>query len=343
MKMMSLSPMRIVYHPGLLVSLIFGVVVAVPVRAQGIQADTLTITTVTDQERITVGDAFQYIATVISPVASAVRWPETGNTLGGFDILDFEHDGPHIRPDGAHADTLRYTLTVYQTGVLVIPPLSLSCVLTDGSEIFATSDSIPVTVVSVIDDEAVDIRDLKKPADIPLTIAWYIWAAAAVVLLLIIGLIWYLVYRRRKQDEAMEAFVEAVRPPHEQALDELDQLARFQWLAQGRVKTHYSAISEILRRYLSARYHIAAMEFTTTELMHALRDIDMSYEDRQAIKTLLEACDMVKFAKYTPDPDPQSESIEQARHIIEQTRQREVPQPESNPKIEETTSTDVVS
>ena len=324
MKVMELSSVRCRYRLRLLVGIIFCLAYARPVVAQQNRTDSLSVTVAVDQERITIGDAFQYVVTVVSPLEAAMRWPDAGKTLDGFDILSFDHDGPYILPDGTHVDTLRYALTIYTTGVQNILPLSLSCILEDGSELFAVSDSIPITIVSVIDDEATDIRDLKNPVDIPASILWYIWVAGGVGLILLAGVIWFIIRRRRQRDEAVEAFVDSVRPPHERALDELDQLARFQWLAQGRVKTHYTALSEILRRYLSARYKIAAMEFTTTELMVAIRRLETPYDQVQSINRLLQESDMVKFAKFTPEPDPQSQSIQNARGIIEQTRLVEV-------------------
>ena len=316
---MELSSVRCIYRFGLLAGLIFCLVCAIPVTAQQNKSDSFAITVTVDQERITVGDAFEYFVTVVSPLEAAVRWPEAGNTLSGFDILSFDHDGPYTRPDSTHADTLRYTLTTYTTGVQTIPPLSLSCVLSDGTELFVVSDSILITIVSVIEDEATDIRDLKSQVDIPLTTPWYIWAAGGVGILLLVGVIWYIIHRRRKH-HAYEAFVESVRPPHERALDELDQLDRFQWLTQGRVKTHYSALSEITRRYLSERYNIAAMEYTTTELIEVLPQLEMQDEQVHDIELLLQECDMVKFAKFTPDADPQSQSVQYAREIIEHTK-----------------------
>jgi hypothetical protein len=66
------------------------------------------------------------------------------------------------------------------------------------------------------------------------------------------------------------------------------------------------------------------MEFTTTELMVAIRRLETPYDQVQSINRLLQESDMVKFAKFTPEPDPQSQSIQNARGIIEQTRLVEV-------------------
>lgn len=282
--------------------------------------DTLSVTTRVDQERITVGDPLQYAVTVVSPPGVEVTWPEKQSDFGDFEVLSLVHDGPYAAGNGGYADTLRYTLTVYAVGVHSIPPLVLPYTMQDGTVRTAYTDSVAVTVVSVIDDEATDIRDLKQPAEISETIPWYVWVGGAVLLLtLILGAV-YLYRRRNRSDETGESSLAPPRLSHEIAYDELDQLARFQWLAQGKVTRHYTALSEIIRRYLSARYYIAAMEITTTELFELLKTLDIKPEHRQMIVDFLHECDLVKFAKYIPDEARQGRSIRDAREIVAATK-----------------------
>ena len=298
---------------------------AVPVPQQ--EDDAFSIVVSVDRDRITVGDPFLYRVTVKSPGDAAVEWPASGRPPEGFDLVSFEHAGPLPGPGGANIDSLRYVLTLYRTGEHSIPPLSLTCVLSDGTELSAVSEAISVTVVSVIDDEAEDIRDLKDPVEIPGGIPWYVWVIGGLVLLAATAAVLLYLRRRRNRgapDGSAAAVVE--RPPEEIALEELDRLALKEWLDQGRVKTHYSALSEILRRYLSARYRIAAMEYTTSELMAALNGIDLGHEETRAVRVLFEECDMVKFAKYTPESHRQSLSLREGREIVELTRPPEVPE-----------------
>ena len=279
-----------------------------------------------DRDRITVGDPFLYRVTVRSPGDSAIEWPETGSPPEGFDLLSFEHSGPLSGPGGSNIDLLRYELTLYRTGEHSIPPLSLQCVLSDGTEISAESKAIPVSVISVIDDDAADIRDLKSPLDIPGGIPWYYWLIAGLALLAVAAAVFlYLRHRRNREDP--QGTVPAIeRPPEEIALEELEQLALKEWLAQGRVKAHYSALSEILRRYLSGRFGIAAMEFTTSELLAALAALRVGHEESRSVRKLFEECDMVKFARFTPETHRQSLSLREGREIVELIRPPEVPE-----------------
>ena len=272
-----------------------------------------------DRDRITVGDPFLYRVAVKSPGNSAIEWPESGTPPEGFELLSFEHEGPLPGPGGVNVDSLRYELTLYRTGEHTIPPFSLKCVLSDGTEISAESAAIPVSVVSVIDDDAADIRDLKSPVEIPGGAPWYIWLAAGLALLAVAAAVFLYIRRRRNRDDPHGTAPAIERLPEEIALEELERLALTEWLAQGQVKSHYSALSEILRRYLSGRYGIAAMEYTTAELVAALHALRVGREESRAVRQLFEECDMVKFARFTPETHRQSLSLREGREIVERT------------------------
>ena len=295
---------------------------AVPVPQE--EEDAFSIAASVDRDRITVGDPFLYRITVKSPGSAAIEWPESGRPPEGFDLVSFEHEGPLSGPGGANVDSLRYELTLYRTGEHSIPPFSLKCILPDGTELTAVSDAIPVTVVSVIDDEAEDIRDLKGPAEIPGGVPWYLWVIGGLVLLAVAAAVILYIRRRRNRDDSSGSAPVIERPPEEIALEELDRLALKEWLTRGRVHAHYSALSEILRRYLSVRYRIAAMEYTTSELMAAMNALDLGSEETRAVRVLFEECDMVKFAKHTPESHRQALSLREGREIVEFTRPPEI-------------------
>ena len=303
-----------------------------PVGAQAVSVPQagdsgLSIVASVDREQITVGDPFLYRITVKSPGNAAVEWPESRRPPEGFDLVSFEHAGPMTGPDGTNIDSLRYELTLFRTGEHVIPPFSLSGILSDGTGLYAVSDSIPITVVTVLDDDAADIRDLKSPVEIPDEIPWYWWVIGGLVLLAIAAAVILYIRRRRRKDAPASAEAAVKRSPEEIALEELEHLARREWLAKERVKTHYSALSEILRRYLSARYQIAAMEYTTTELMASLDMLELGHEEIRAVRVLFEECDMVKFAKFTPESHRQSLSVQEGREIVVRTRPPVVAEP----------------
>ena len=272
-----------------------------------------------DRDRITVGDPFLYRITVKSPGNSAIEWPESGRPPEGFELLSFEHVGPLSGPGGVNVDSLRYELTLYRTGEYSVPPFAITCILQDGTGLSAESDAIPVTVLSVIDDGAEDIRDLKGPVGIPGGVPWYYWVIGGLVLLAAATVLFLYIRRRGNRVDSNGGAPAIERYPEEIALEELDRLALEARLDRGLVKAHYTALSEILRRYLAGRYGIAAMEYTTSELMAALNELDLGHDESRAVRVLFEECDMVKYAKFTPESHRQSLSVREGREIVELT------------------------
>lgn len=280
----------------------------------------LSIVTSVDPEQITVGDLFLYQIIVTSPGDAAVEWPKSGIPPVGFDLVSFEHVGPIMRANGKNVDSLRYELTLYRTGKHSIPPFSLSGILSDGTKLSAISDSIAITVTSVLDDNANDIRDLKSPVEIPDDIPWYWWVIGGLVLLAVTLGVIFCIKRRRGRNVTRASEMEIKKSVEEIVLEELEQLACKECFAQGLVKFHYSELSEILRRYLSARYQIAAMEYTTTELINSLNVLKLGHEKIRIIRELFEECDIVKFARFVPESHRQNLSVQEAREIVEFTR-----------------------
>ncbi|MBT5876882.1 MAG: hypothetical protein HOH43_25900 [Candidatus Latescibacteria bacterium] len=297
-----------------------------PVAAQVSVTDSLHISARVDQERMTVGDALIYTIVVNSPPSAVVEWPDLTKTIGPFDVRSFEHDGPHAIDNGQFADTLRYALTVFEVGAHTIPPFELPYTLTvsaresDASRL-AIADSLEIAVVSVIDDEATDIRDLKDPAELPDSIPWYVWVTSlGLMLALVAAAVYY--YRRRGREEAVPEApaAEARKPAHELAYEELASLAEKGLVDQGMVANHYTELSEIIRRYLSRRYQILAMEITTTELLEGLNDKDFRDTDRELLANLLGECDLVKFARYIPTKTLQHQTINRVQTLVTATK-----------------------
>ena len=293
-----------------------------PVNAQQSAVDSLVVTAQVDQERLQIGDPFHYSVIAVVPAGGVIEWPSGGNTVGPFELLGLNRTGPTAGLNGALSDTLRHTLTIYTPGVYTLPAFTLTGQVSGGRTLTATTDSISITVVSVIEDDPKDIRDIKGPVAIPAPTPWLQWAVVAGIVLAV-GLLLYYLYRRSKKPKVTEPTPVPVSPrsAYELAMEELDRLAVSALLADGKIKQHYTELSEIFRRYLAGKYGVAAMEITTHELLDVLYHQKMPYEYRQQITTLLEESDLVKFAKFVPEKEHQECSIDKARTLIVDTWQ----------------------
>jgi len=145
------------------------------------------------------------------------------------------------------------------------------------------------------------------------------WLVLFALLLGIAGFIGWRFFQ--KQAALAELRKKVPLNPHEEAYQALHQLKHSDLLKKNQYRGYFSQMSEILRRYFERRYEIHALESTTFELVRDLKG-KMSTEDRKLVESVLEVCDFVKFAKYTPEVQEILKQNKQAFLIIDQTKQQ---------------------
>ena len=135
-----------------------------------------------------------------------------------------------------------------------------------------------------------DIRDIKPILHLP-GVEWLPVAFTVLGCILLAVLIWF-TWRWWKKRTRKETQIPAL-PPHEQAFRDLDLLQTAQDLAD---KPYYFRISQILRAYVGARFHVNALEMTTEELIPVLKKTSLTREGLKDIRTFCASSDMVKYA-----------------------------------------------
>ena len=208
------------------------------------------------------------------------------------------------------------TLAAFELGELEIPSLAITVVAADGSVETLQTDRYGIEVVSVGADESGDIRDIRGPLGIPIG-AWQVllW----LLLPLVFAALLYALAKRlrpRGGDVGRPALGDLRRPPHEVALEALAALEASTLLGHGQVKEYHIAASDILRTYVEECFRVEAMEMTTLEVLQGLADVGADAPFRVGLRTFLEACDLVKFAKARPDAETSHAALDLGRRII---------------------------
>jgi len=311
-----------------------------------------------DKTTITIGDTVRYAVRLTRDPNVQVRWPGLAANLGAFEIRDYNKPEPREEKESI-IEEVAYTISTFDTGKFVIPPLAIQYLaLPDTAWRQLETERLEIYVKSVLPSEAGDIRNVKNPWELPRdwrNIILISAIAAAVLLLAGLGYYWW---RRRQGKGLLPQRTEPKRPAHELALEELQQLRASDLLQRGEVKAFYSILSEIVRRYIEGRYEVMALEMTTYEVNYALRKHVMpqiSVEERSAdilsagrmpalphvtdalrkhesnlnacdmAREILEASDLVKFAKLIPSAEQGETLITLAESFIEATKPVIVP------------------
>ena len=271
-----------------------------------------------DTTQATLGDRITLTVTVDHPAGSKVAWPDS------LDLKPFDVIQARTAPDEQHGDTLRSTATItvapFQLGDIEIPSFDVAVVGPgDGVDTLAT-DAFGVRVVSVGTDESGDIRDIRGPMSIPLSILRVaLWILAGLALVLA-G--WWAARRRRggrRPSASVAAPAAPARPPHEVALEALARLEASPLLERGQVKEYHIEASDILRTWVQGRFGVGAPEMTTDEVLEGLRRAGVEREVRDGLRRFLDPCDMVKFAKVRPTPDASRATLALGRTLVEST------------------------
>ena len=283
----------------------------VPLRAQSAR-----IRTELDTALVSVGGRMEFTVRVEHDPTDSVVWPDSLD-LGSVEVLEAELLPP--ANEGGRAITgVRFTLVAFELGDLEIPSFDIGVVALDGSEITLSTDPYLITVQSVGLDEGGDIRAIRGPLGIPLSVIYLLpW----VLLLALLGGFGYWLWGRRKPVEAgPRRSVVIPRFPHEDAYEALDRLGASDLVERGEIKEYHIVVSEIIRTYVEGRYGVYALEMTTGEVVEGLRVEGIPEDAVEAFGRFASRCDLVKFAKLRPTPDACRDSLEAARAFVDQTR-----------------------
>jgi hypothetical protein len=283
---------------------------AAPGAGLGAQA---TITTSVDTTLITVGDRITLTVSVEHPPGATVVWPDSLD-LSPFEVLAARAAEPRTTGDRT-TSCASFALTAFELGALDVPSFDVVVRSADGTEVALGTDRWAVEVVSVGVDEGGDIREIRGPLSIPLGIVRIaLWLLA---LVLAAAALWALLRRFRDREAVDESHPEPTRPPHEVALDALARLEASAMLERGAVKEFHIEVSEILRRYVEARYRVPALEMTTAEVLAGLERVGVGADFRDGLRRFLDQCDMVKFAKVRPSPAASREALALGRRLVQ--------------------------
>ncbi len=280
----------------------------------------ISVKTSVNKAKITVGEKIEYRIDVTADENVKIEFPDFGEFLGGFIITDYRQGGPDKVGDKIKW-WREYTLDVYLAQQYAIPPVRIMYRLSNGEQKQILSNFVFVTVETTLSEDEATIRDIKS-----LVVPEHKWSrksvsiiilSVIVLILIIVAVVVYFI--KRKQ------YVEPPLPAHIIALKALEHLKQQKLVEKGFFKEYYFGVSDILRRYIEARFGLMAPERTSEEFLQELQQTDLiDPSQKEIIKDFLFHCDMVKFAKYQPESDEVEKIYSITLNFIEQTKEIDI-------------------
>ena len=175
-----------------------------------------------------------------------------------------------------------------------------------------------------IDSTSQSIYDVKPQWNLPFRfgeVSGYAkWGALALVLLLAAAyaLKRYLESRGKRLGDLFRP--SPPQPPHVVAIKALEALHHQKLWQNNKHKQYYSALTDILRTYVAARWGFGAMEMTSDEIIETMRAEELPDKARMDLTAILRDADLVKFAKATPDAEQNEADYLKAYYFVEETK-----------------------
>jgi len=284
-----------------------------------LRAQSPRVRTELDTAVVSVGGRMEFTVRVEHDPTASVVWPDSFD-LGPVEVLGAETLSP-VSEGGRAISGTRFALAAFEVGDLEIPSFDILVEASDGSSTTLSTSPYLITVQSVGLDEGGDIRAIRGPLGIPLSV---IYVLPWILLLVLLGALGYWLWVRRRPAEAgPRRSVVIPSFPHEDAYQALDRLEASGLVERGEIKEYHILASEIIRTYVEGRYDVYALEMTTGEVIEGLHGTGVPEDAVQGFGWFGSRCDLVKFAKLRPSPEACGDSLDAARTFVDRTRPRE--------------------
>ncbi|RED48752.1 BatD family protein [Seonamhaeicola aphaedonensis] len=253
-----------------------------------------------DSTSIKIGEQITYKIQVEIDTTDLVVFPE-GQTFTPLEMIE-SYDIDTIKNKDKYNLIKKYGLTQFDSGVYTIPSQKIVI----GDKTFVT-DSLKVEVNNiVVDTTKQGLYDIKPIIEVKKKGGnWWKYVLISLLILSVLGaVLWWFIWRKKPLTEEEQI---ALLPPYDRAKLALQKLDESHYLEHEELKTYYSELTLIIRKYLDEKVYDHSLESTTDELISRLKllkegnQIDLSNETIKNIESILKRADLVKFAKSAPD------------------------------------------
>jgi hypothetical protein len=292
-----------------------------------------------DTTRIVIGDQIRFIVTVEQPAGMTLSLSEFKDTIvKNIEILSGPVTDSSRNLKGIINIKKEYLVTSFDSGRYQVPPVYAELRNEGGLKRFYSDYSFLEVVRPIVapPDTTAKIFDIVAPYKAPVTIGEILpWV---LLFFLAAAIVWFAFrfFKKYRRRETGEEVIIIPDPAHIIAFRELEKLREEKLWQKGEVKEYYSKLTGILRQYLENRYKVYSLELTTYETLNALLKTgfkrDVSFDK---LKAVLSGADMVKFAKYNPEPSENESFYQDAWNFVSETKPEETVLNDSQKKVSE--------
>lgn len=274
-----------------------------------------------DKDSILIGDHVQ-LKIKAEYIEGDVQLPNFKNgSIQSFDYIKSEQEKKSNKGN-VHYKEITHVLTQFDEGMFQINGLPIVYIQPNKKRDTVYIAVKPIFVKTIEVDTSKEIKPIKSIYNPPLEFKEFIPLLGGSVLIIALLCIAVFLYVKNKKKK------EVLRSPEDEfnaLLQKIEALKKQQlWTNPNTIKAHHLELSDLIRQHIENRFDVQALEHTTDETLiefqqKNLLDISMLAE----LKEILEHCDQVKFAKWSPNTDESERIINACILWIKKTK----PQP----------------
>ncbi|NLA75946.1 MAG: protein BatD [Deltaproteobacteria bacterium] len=287
-----------------------------------IERGPVKVTLEVDKKEITIAGQLNLSISIDIDEEYEVEFPSFGDKLEQFGIVDYHTAQPELKGNKRKSLKRFYLLEPFLSGDYIIKPMKIMFFKMEDKEKHSIeTPEVLIKVKSLLasDIEELRLNDIIPPLAYPRSYRAWVWAGTvALILILVTGGLCF--YRKRAGKDIIAIRLKA----HEIAYNELRSLVDENLIDKGEIKQFFLRLSSITRRYIENRFGLRAPEQTTEEFLKGLeRAQDFPDQYKPLLGNFLRYCDLVKFARYTPETKEIQQSFDSCRAFIQGTEEQD--------------------
>lgn len=253
-----------------------------------------------DKKAIYIGEPIKYNLRVNIPMGGFNMLVKVPEDMQNFEVLD-----AGVSKSGDQFIEQTLTLTSFDSGAWLIPPFEV--VLTKQDQVLRLNTKSVQIKVDYLKDEPARLHDIKSVFKEKRKLNW-LYIISAALLLALVAFILSRYFRKKTKDPVLKLDPHAA---YKEAMQELQELRKL----QHEPKRFHFGISEVFKKYLHQSTGKQTAQLTTDELLLWLSEVHKS--DLSDTASVLRLGDAVKFARFIPGENLQTESLNKIQGVIE--------------------------
>jgi hypothetical protein len=242
--------------------------------------------------------------TVEGPPGLEVETPRLGDAAAAWK----DQRAPIHREEGGEKATWSQVIRLKQIKPGFEPVVDVTVRFRRGPE----ADWIEAKWINIL-REVRETREPLPPEPAAQPAWWRRWGFVPLLAATALLILWAWWSKRRERREPL-------LPPDRWALREIDRLEQTLTPQGGDAETYHTRMSYIVRRYLTERFGLHALQQTTAEVLDIVRqELRFSAEQQTLLSEWFERCDLAKFARANSSPHECRRSAELAREVVRRT------------------------